>query len=477
MFRSLIKASNKKEINMSKTILFSPVGGTDPISENNVYDGSMLHICRYYKPDVVYLYMSEEISKKEETDHRYTRALKLLENKINHSFEVKIIYKDNLKDVHEFDFFYSEFSATVKTIISENSPEDKILLNISSGTPSMKSALIVLNSLGEFYGTCIQVSSPNRRMENHTHSENDYDLESLWELNEDNSENASDRTKIVSCTNLVRIRDKQRIESFIKRYDYESAYEMVQSLLPAEKEKFEPYIRFAKERYSLNLCTANSLNNTLKEKFFPITGADQQIFEYALACEIKRKKGELADFIRALTPLILDLFLKIASYHIEEFKGLTTVIGDDKVEVWNKDAILKSDHLPNVNVIKKVLEETYPDFLSTTELSRRDYLRSDHLCAILTEPCFNLVISEDIKLLRKNVEQGIRNMTAHQMVQIDDDKIKKITGVNSLEIMNLIKKLFGYTGKHIEAKSSLWNSYDAMNTVLIEKLNDCYSYS
>ena len=39
---------------MGKRILFSPVGGTDPI--RNCHDGSMLHICRHYKPDIVYLY-------------------------------------------------------------------------------------------------------------------------------------------------------------------------------------------------------------------------------------------------------------------------------------------------------------------------------------------------------------------------------------------------------------------------------------
>ena len=461
---------------MSKTVLFSPVGGTDPISENNVHDGSLIHVCRYHKPDVVYLYMTEEICKNEDKDHRYTRALNLLEQKINHSFDVRLIRRDDLKNAHEFDFFYSEFNETVKTIISENSPEDKILFNISSGTPSMKSALIVLNSLGEIYGTCIQVSSPNRRMEDHTHSKKEYDLDLLWEINDDNSENAVDRTKVVSCPNLVRIRDKQRIESFIKRYDYEAAYELVQSLLPDEKAKFEPYIRFAKDRYSLNLSSANRLNNTLKEKFFPVSGADQKIFEYALACEIKRKKGELADFIRSLTPLILELFLKIAYYHIPELKGLTTFIREDKVEVWNKDAILKSDHIQNVGEIKKILEDEYPEFFMTTELLRRDYLRSDHLCAILSSPFFNLPIADDIKLLRKKVEQGIRNMTAHQMVQIDDDKIKKITGVNSLEIMNLIKNLFGYAGMNIDAKFPLWNSYDAMNSKLIEKLNNCYSY-
>ena len=44
---------------MNSKILFSPVGGTDPIS--NYHDGALLHICRFYKPDTVYLYLSGEI--------------------------------------------------------------------------------------------------------------------------------------------------------------------------------------------------------------------------------------------------------------------------------------------------------------------------------------------------------------------------------------------------------------------------------
>ena len=42
---------------MGKIILFTPVGGTDPISSTNCRDGSMLHICRNYKPDKVIMYM------------------------------------------------------------------------------------------------------------------------------------------------------------------------------------------------------------------------------------------------------------------------------------------------------------------------------------------------------------------------------------------------------------------------------------
>jgi agmatine/peptidylarginine deiminase len=56
------------EIIMNQTILFTPVGGTDPISLNNYHDGSILHICRFYKPDKVILYMSKEMLDFQEKD-------------------------------------------------------------------------------------------------------------------------------------------------------------------------------------------------------------------------------------------------------------------------------------------------------------------------------------------------------------------------------------------------------------------------
>ena len=59
-------------------ILFSPVGNTDPISENNLYDGAMLHICRHYDIDKVYMYMSEQIFEKEKADHRFTKIIEKL---------------------------------------------------------------------------------------------------------------------------------------------------------------------------------------------------------------------------------------------------------------------------------------------------------------------------------------------------------------------------------------------------------------
>ena len=54
---------------MARKYLFSPIGNTDPIKY--LYDGSMIHICRYYQPDVVYLYLSKEMMENHKKDNRY----------------------------------------------------------------------------------------------------------------------------------------------------------------------------------------------------------------------------------------------------------------------------------------------------------------------------------------------------------------------------------------------------------------------
>ena len=102
---------------MSRTYLFSPIGNTDPIKY--FYDGSMLHICRYYKPDVVYLYLSKEMMEYHKEDNRYVRSIELLGEKLNHTFEVHIIENDQMVNVQQYDVFYKEFRSIISDIEKE----------------------------------------------------------------------------------------------------------------------------------------------------------------------------------------------------------------------------------------------------------------------------------------------------------------------------------------------------------------------
>lgn len=125
---------------MSRTYLFSPIGNTDPVKY--FYDGSMLHICRHYKPDVVYLYLSKEMMEYHKEDNRYVRSIELLGKKLNHTFEVHIIENDQMVNVQQYDVFYKEFRSIISDIEKEKGEDDRLLVNMASGTACMKSALL-----------------------------------------------------------------------------------------------------------------------------------------------------------------------------------------------------------------------------------------------------------------------------------------------------------------------------------------------
>jgi len=58
---------------LTKRILFSPVGTTDPYRDD--FEGPMLHIIRHYNPEIVIIFLTEEMTKKSALDDRYCRAV------------------------------------------------------------------------------------------------------------------------------------------------------------------------------------------------------------------------------------------------------------------------------------------------------------------------------------------------------------------------------------------------------------------
>ena len=197
---------------MGKKILFSPVGGTDPISENNYRDGSMLHICRHYKPDKVILYLSKEMAEKHHKYNPYGYCIEKLAELQNRHIDVEYIERNELTKVQEYDYFYKDFRNILKGIMEDMDEGDEFLLNISSGTPAMKSGLVVLKTLGEIPCRTIQVVTPSGKMNEHSHQVTDYAF--LWELDEDNITGFENRCIDVECPTLSIIKKE---EVFIMR--------------------------------------------------------------------------------------------------------------------------------------------------------------------------------------------------------------------------------------------------------------------
>ena len=203
---------------MNRTILFSPVGGTDPIPMTNLHDGSLLHICRVYRPDEVILYMSQEMLEKQDKDDRYRRALQMLfEKQGREGIIIREIQRPELKRVEDFDFFYDEFQQILMDIFNKMDDSDELLLNVSSGTPAMKSGILITQNFMGSAARVIQVPTPTGGMNEHHHDKtydkkDTYDLEELWELNPDNEEAFVNRCVEVKCASFTRLKNEETIK-------------------------------------------------------------------------------------------------------------------------------------------------------------------------------------------------------------------------------------------------------------------------
>lgn len=438
---------------MNKIILFSPLGGTDPISMSNCQDGSMLHICRVYKPSKIILYMSKEILENQEKDDRYHYALeRLFHLQGREGVAIEEIKRPELTKVQEFDYFYGEFREIIGEIFAEMDASDSLLVNISSGTPAMKSGLLVLQTLGEYPATMIQVSTPAEKMNEHTHK--DYDIELLWSLNEDNKPGFKNRCQVVQCPTLSKIKNEEIIKKHIAVYDYQAAVAVAETMQLADTKLYLKYLKMAEARILLDFSTVNKWQEEITENCLPVkSGNSRKYFEYALNLSIKLKRKEYADFIRGITPIIVDLFEIILKKQCNiDINMYTKYI--NKVRSWDKKK------LEGTNLQIKMNRSYKGDF-------KYGPVYSDHLRVLIKAYSRDVYLSNLVDDLRC-VEAKIRNMAAHQIVSITEKKIEKETGFTGKRIMDKIISTFSYTGMNIEKKS--WSSYDEMNQLILKAM-------
>ena len=437
---------------MDKTYLFSPIGNTDPIKY--LRDGSMLHIARVYKPDVVIMYLSKEMLENHEKDNRYAETLKLLGEKLGHTFKVKIISREDLTDVQEYDSFYHEFHDIIADIEQKMDEDDRLLVNMASGTPAMKSALVVMATLAEYRFTPIQVSTPQKKSNSEYEDRDEYDVEMNWELDEDNEEGFTNRCTEVKCGNLITLLKQDMIKKHLLAYDYHAAYEVGKEIGSDIGEDKLALLELADARMKLNLSRVNKIKIKYGYDFLPVKESNKEkMFEYALGLKVKVLREEYADFVRGITPLVVDMFEII----VKKYCGIT--IKD--YCYYDKKNIMKWDQKKlQGTVALKALEDEYGKF-------KYGPVYSVHLTIIIDSLSSEYSIKEKTRMLRK-IEENVRNIAAHDIVSVTEEWVKKQTNKTPEEIMSLIQNLCMMIG--IGTKKEQWDSYDAMNQEIINKM-------
>lgn len=442
---------------MNEKILFTPVGGTDPISSTNCFDGAILHICRYYKPDKVIMYMSKEMLENQNKDDRYRYCLDKLCELQQRSMKYEIIEKNELTKVHEFDFYYEEFKECISKIYEAMDDTDELLLNVSSGTPAMKSGLLVLQTMEEYPAKLIQVATPEKRINEHHHK--NYDVETLWELDEDNQQDAENRCSEIECPSLQKLKKEEVIKKHVLSYDYRAALTVANTMKEEDTQNYKSYLELAEKRLLLDISVVDRIAQKISFDCIPVkSSAERMLFEYALCMMIKLKKGEYVDFIRAITPILVDLFEIVLKAQCK------LDVNNYCVQLRKKDGTSQrrwaTEKLKGTE-LGQVLDEAFSGNFKFGDVY------SVHIKALIEHFSKDTQLNELVNNLRL-VEEKIRNTAAHDIVSVTDKTIEERTGFSADNIMKMIQKLFSYTS--IKVKKEYWDSYDLMNQRILERI-------
>lgn len=433
-------------------VLFSNVAFADPINDN--HDGPLLHIVRKYRPKKIYLFITDEV-KTFKRDEMCEKAIKELEP------NVEIIkYEDEYGEIDTPDNFLA-FDKIYSKIINKIDEENKgldLLINMGSGTAQMKSSLYYMAADAKANWKLIQVPTHKKSANPFRNKKENYDIEKEINQNEDNCENYEDRCREIKPDNIRKKIIKSMIKQYIDVYNYEGAYIAALEAGELIDEKVRTLIKFLKHRIKLEFDEIDKFN--LKK--LPIQHDKiKESFEYILTLQIKQKNKELIDFIRGISPIITDLFEEVLKQRY-------------KVNIRDYCRIEK-----NVLKLKKsLLEQEVADFYDDCFGVYRDsFLSSTNILPYIKYMCDKRDQNE--QLFYKNLdklrkfEAKYRNKAAHEIISITDKDLKKDKeiGLDSKDVIDIIKDLFEKTYQDKYGQQINWDSYDEFNQEILDYLD------
>ncbi|OPX90694.1 MAG: CRISPR-associated protein (Cas_Cas02710) [Pelotomaculum sp. PtaB.Bin104] len=149
-------------------ILFSFVGEQDPYSDKTGEEGSIATLCRYIKPEAVYLFPTAKgLGVKSETQSRAADTETWINSEIDKNIQI-FTMPLQLADPTDYSAILPLSRRTIDRVLQElRQVNCEIHLNCSSGTPQLKSTWLFLASAGLFKDCQLwQVANPLFNKEN-----------------------------------------------------------------------------------------------------------------------------------------------------------------------------------------------------------------------------------------------------------------------------------------------------------------------
>jgi CRISPR type III-A/MTUBE-associated protein Csm6 len=448
-----------------KYVLFSTLGMTDPMK--NDYDGPLLHIMRHYQPCKVYLFMTKRVCELADQDNRYRIHIEYLCQHLGFSCEIVELRYEEIAQPQQFDIFYPLFEKEL-TRIHQSNPGCRILVNLSSGTPQMKSSCHLIALTIGFPIIPIQVSTPN---EKENYGAPVFDVDAHWNNNLDNHPELEikNRCTEVQSDNLRYLFLREAAISHINSYEYSAAL----MVLKGVKEFVPPaainLLQAARHRKNMELKQAEKQARLAGYDLLPIKSSVhvKELFEYLLILKLQQQSGDLMNFIRGVSPALSRLF----ECFLEEkcrrkVKAQYCYKTGKNRDMWK----VSREKLAKEQDLLAHYDKAFKSFFQDS------YLSCATLLPMITYDCRpdgrypdEVIIDRATKM--RCVEEKIRNMAAHNIVAVTEKQFIEEAEVSSKKFLGYMLWLFKYIyPQYLPAGVDRWESYNEMNEEIIARL-------
>ena len=425
-------------------ILISAVGTTDPISNN--HDAALLHIARNYRPDKIVLVYSQEMMVKQDLINKVLLSIE----GYNPIIEIDSTILNN-DEVFLFDKMYEVMGIIVQKYTND---DDEIILNLSSGTPQIISALFALNRINDYNTQAIQVATPKKGANREYKPLTDTEIDALIVENQDNSVDFVDRSIKDKSEKFTQALVKRHLRSLIASFDYQAAEAIINR---KEYNKLLSKKRIAYIREKLNDFSRVFKNQSILSDIlsFPLDDSQKKALNYYLMIDVLKEREHIADVLikaKSLAEFVIEETIK------KDHEGL--IVFDGNLPKRNPDfpdceAIL--DDIDKKMKKSRGIEDTEERIFSVqSTLNLLSYLN------ILEFYEYDSQLQTAINgILSLN---GERNKVAHGLSEIDTRLLsrKKLKQLSE----NLRLLLIDCLG----IDSSYFNFYDKQNEELIKML-------
>ena len=281
-------------------ILISAVGTTDPISNN--HDAALLHIARNYRPDKIVLVYSREMLVKQDLVNKVLLSIE----GYNPIIEIDSTILNN-DEVFLFDKMYEVMGLIVQKYTND---DDEIILNLSSGTPQIISALFALNRINDYNTQAIQVATPKKGANKEYKDLTDSEIEALIVENQDNSLDFVDRSIKDKSEKFNQALVKRHLRSLIASYDYQAAEVIIN-----RKEDTKSLSNIKKIRKKISDFSRVFKNQSILSDIlsFPLDDSQKKALNYYLMIDVLKEREHIADVLikaKSLAEFVIEETIK-----------------------------------------------------------------------------------------------------------------------------------------------------------------------